>query len=822
MIQDVIIDTKVKGYMLDQKISKTLPGSCANSCIETCLELSKYQISAYDFESQPVDKEDEEPSEPIGSTLDLWSKETVDVVKGPVVIKKTIVTKKDSLKSNLKPFSDGSSRSLKSKSSKRLKRKENTIPDSSIYKQHPLKTNIDEEIEDDDNKWRKYLIKKAKIEDNFRRAMENDHPQIRRGAKHKTKILTNLAIDSKGRVMKKKKVDVEKLPVEDTEHALIKVHHAKRLRTSHIDREEYLKRLNDPNRKNLIKINESMETAEREFAEVQNKLHKEKIRMEKAKQNGKDYRNINELDSSGDEVKEDLYNVEDIYSRDLMSQQQRRFGSPVFAVRNNSMMYELPTNNLEQVKPGVELKECENPLKGDKYEQNPYHEIEVDVTETDDQYDCDYENLESSNNLEISPIEEDSEEREDEIESKELETIESETLEGKTACKRNTNIFKAKVGGKMKALLKNPAKFQSRLSIRVPNFEKVFDASDLLETKEPMTARNKAKLMRSETLIQEEPNESSKAQTPYFKKDAMSVVGNKRPNSITQSKFVKRSSTTNFKNGTRPIQVPKNQGKVPQTKRLSKIKMKNEKKKPVKQSSKFTPEVAQILEMMDQKQKVPKKRIVTRYQLSRGQYLKRLEEENNSKAKNFPFSKDLSEKSEVEKPEPRPDSTVEGVSEPENPGLPKVQSESQLPLGPFSPPKSQRSRKPFSRNTKSSLNMTKTALNLLLDTFKSPSNLLQSNVKASNMQSYLFNTQNFEDKSRIVNNTDALLPHAENSPDNTQPHLATPQSPGSPLAYGNLSVTSYIPQNPNSSRRVLPKIKTWRQVIDNTSVFITK
>mmetsp|Transcript_14335 Transcript_14335/g.14311 ORF Transcript_14335/g.14311 Transcript_14335/m.14311 type:complete len:134 (-) Transcript_14335:1379-1780(-) len=108
---------------------------------------------------------------------------------------------------------------------------------------------------------------------------------------------------------------------------------------------------------NLIKINESMETAEREFAEVQNKLHKEKIRMEKAKQNGKDYRNINELDSSGDEVKEDLYNVEDIYSRDLMSQQQRRFGSPVFAVRNNSMMYELPTNNLEQVKPGVELKE---------------------------------------------------------------------------------------------------------------------------------------------------------------------------------------------------------------------------------------------------------------------------------------------------------------------------------------------------------------------------------------------------------------------------------------------------------------------------------
>jgi hypothetical protein len=50
-----------------------------------------------------------------------------------------------------------------------------------------------------------------------------------------------------------------------------------------------------------------------------------------------------------------MYDTEQIYERDLMSQQQRRFGSPEFAVRNNSMMYEPPTNNLTTVKPGVEL-----------------------------------------------------------------------------------------------------------------------------------------------------------------------------------------------------------------------------------------------------------------------------------------------------------------------------------------------------------------------------------------------------------------------------------------------------------------------------------
>ena len=77
---------------------------------------------------------------------------------------------------------------------------------------------------------------------------------------------------------------------------------------------------------------------------------------------------------------DDNYNIEQIYQRDLMSSQHRRFGSPDYVIRNNSMMFQLPTNNLEAVKPGVELIGGDKPLKGPKYNENPYFEWEEEVS----------------------------------------------------------------------------------------------------------------------------------------------------------------------------------------------------------------------------------------------------------------------------------------------------------------------------------------------------------------------------------------------------------------------------------------------------------
>lgn len=85
-----------------------------------------------------------------------------------------------------------------------------------------------------------------------------------------------------------------------------------------------------------------------------------------------------------------------------MSQQHRRFGSPEFAVRNNSMMYEPPTNNLTAVKPGVELIGLDKNLKGDNYEDNPYHQVEVDVSESDEHSSI-YDEFISNPNLIVHP-----------------------------------------------------------------------------------------------------------------------------------------------------------------------------------------------------------------------------------------------------------------------------------------------------------------------------------------------------------------------------------------------------------------------------------
>lgn len=97
-----------------------------------------------------------------------------------------------------------------------------------------------------------------------------------------------------------------------------------------------------------------MDDMDKEIAIMKNQLQSEKKLMEKAKHKGANLNNYSDYDE--EENKQwDMYDTEQIYERDLMSQQQRRFGSPEFAVRNNSMMYEPPTNNLTTVKPGVEL-----------------------------------------------------------------------------------------------------------------------------------------------------------------------------------------------------------------------------------------------------------------------------------------------------------------------------------------------------------------------------------------------------------------------------------------------------------------------------------
>ena len=84
------------------------------------------------------------------------------------------------------------------------------------------------------------MIRKEEIEENFRKARQTSQTKNRRRyMNRKPKILTGLAIDFKGKLMKRMKVDVETLPTEEAKHASVRVHGMKRVKSRNINREEY-------------------------------------------------------------------------------------------------------------------------------------------------------------------------------------------------------------------------------------------------------------------------------------------------------------------------------------------------------------------------------------------------------------------------------------------------------------------------------------------------------------------------------------------------------------------------------------------------------
>jgi hypothetical protein len=110
----------------------------------------------------------------------------------------------------------------------------------------------------------------------------------------------------------------------------------------------------------------------------------------------------------------------------------------------------------------------------------------------------------------------------------------------------------------------------------------------------------------------------------------------------------------------------------------------------MKQNSKFDPEVAKILEMMEKKNRVVKKRVVKRFQMSKEQYLKRLQDSHQSQY----FAT-------INSP---PKLKDEGSLEEELPSDKSSKDSSFLAPYTF-----------ISRNRHSKLNVKKTALTLLMD-----------------------------------------------------------------------------------------------------------
>lgn len=121
-----------------------------------------------------------------------------------------------------------------------------------------------------------------------------------------------------------------------------------------------------------------------EMSKLRSQLLSKRQSILKSKSRDPKFETYSSLDVSKIEGEGDIYSIDEIYDRDVMSQQQRRFGSPEFVVRGNSMMFDLPTDHLEMVKAGVKLTGCEKPLHGPRYDSDPYHECEVEESEEDE------------------------------------------------------------------------------------------------------------------------------------------------------------------------------------------------------------------------------------------------------------------------------------------------------------------------------------------------------------------------------------------------------------------------------------------------------
>ena len=115
--------------------------------------------------------------------------------------------------------------------------------------------------------------------------------------------------------------------------------------------------------------------------QIQTLLGKQPVSQVKRKDQSKKVKEREE--ESDDEKSYDKYNIEQIYDRNQLTIQERRFGSPDFSYRTKELMNNLPTNDLEKVKNGVELISSSKQIKGALYNESPYFEIEVEESESD-------------------------------------------------------------------------------------------------------------------------------------------------------------------------------------------------------------------------------------------------------------------------------------------------------------------------------------------------------------------------------------------------------------------------------------------------------
>jgi hypothetical protein len=252
VIHDVIIDEKIGNLLIKKNVDSLVAPTCAEQVVNTLIWFAGGHIPRYDFEVNEA-----EPNEPPSNRLDLWWHENIEVNKvahTPAAnfyssITKSLSFNQISVKNSTRSIrSKGKSNQDPPSPSKYEGSHKSYIPRTSV-EQHPLKDlPPNNDIEEDNASLRKIVARKKNIEDllcqNRYVAMMGGRYRI---VKRKVnKVLSNLAINSKGHIMKRQRVDLDNLAPKMITEPEIKLHRVKLIKNQNINKEGYEKMLNDP------------------------------------------------------------------------------------------------------------------------------------------------------------------------------------------------------------------------------------------------------------------------------------------------------------------------------------------------------------------------------------------------------------------------------------------------------------------------------------------------------------------------------------------------------------------------------------------------
>lgn len=164
----------------------------------------------------------------------------------------------------------------KNRSTKQVRKLSPSTYQAESIKQYPIDFQPAEPPDERDNELRKFVMRRKHIEENMK-LRRDQHRRFKYIHKpnEKPKVLTGLAIDSNGKLLKRKAVKLDSLPKQVEEAPDIKLHGFKRIKGRKIEKEEYEEMLKTKQKTARV-TNDSLDSLDRHLQKIKQDINAEK------------------------------------------------------------------------------------------------------------------------------------------------------------------------------------------------------------------------------------------------------------------------------------------------------------------------------------------------------------------------------------------------------------------------------------------------------------------------------------------------------------------------------------------------------------------